>query len=71
MRRSRTYVEGFRISRGPEGLLIEAIDYHARPLRLGHDELAELGLRLHEPGEPADPSVGLAEAPGKSPESER
>lgn len=46
MRRQRDFVEGFRITRTDETLIIEATDYHARPLRLTQEELTELGIRL-------------------------
>ena len=46
MHRQRDFVEGFRITRTDETLIIEATDYHARPLRLTQAELSELGIRL-------------------------
>ena len=48
----RDYVEGFRISRVGDSLLIEATDYHSQPLRLSEDDLAELGLRFKRRREP-------------------
>jgi len=46
MKKQREYVEGFRITRDGESLLVEATDYHATPLRLSREELSDLGLRL-------------------------
>ena len=48
----RDYVEGFRITRLGDSLIIEATDYHAQPLRLAEDDLAELGLRFARRTEP-------------------
>lgn len=38
--------EGFRIVVSPDGMLIEATDYHARPLELSREQLLELGLEI-------------------------
>lgn len=45
-RHQREFVEGFRITREAETLIIEATDYHARPLRLSPSDLSDLGIRL-------------------------
>ena len=39
--------EGYRIVVLPDGVTIEATDYHARPLRLTKQELAAMGLVIH------------------------
>lgn len=52
MGHTKEYVEGYRITRGSDGVLIEVLDYHARPLRLSVSELADLGLRVVESVEP-------------------
>ena len=52
MASTKEYVEGYRITRHLDELLIEVLDYHARPLRLSVSELAELGLRMIDPVEP-------------------
>lgn len=52
MWRTKEYIEGYRITRSAEGLLIETMGYHARPLRLTDAELAELGLRILESVDP-------------------
>ena len=46
MKKRREYIEGFRITRDGDSLLVEATDYHATPLRLNREELSDLGLRL-------------------------
>jgi len=46
MKRRQEYIEGFRITRDGDSLLIEATDYHAMPLRLDRNELSKLGVRL-------------------------
>lgn len=48
----RDFIEGFRITRETNCVIIEATDYHARPLRLSAGDLAELGLRFtrRDPG---------------------
>lgn len=46
MTEERVYIEGFRLVVSDDGLLIEAIDYHTRPLFLDAKRLAELGLAL-------------------------
>jgi hypothetical protein len=46
VKHQREFVEGFRITREPDVLIIEATDYHARPLRLSQADLSELGIRL-------------------------
>ena len=51
MREQRTFTdfdEGFRITRSPGRVRIEATDYHTRPLELGREDLAKLGLMLLE-----------------------
>ncbi len=40
------YKEGFRITVQDGGILIEAVDYHAKPLFLDAKALAELGLSM-------------------------
>jgi hypothetical protein len=45
----RDYLEGFRITRDGDSLVIEATDYHATPLRLSVEDLAEFGLRFGKP----------------------
>lgn len=45
-KQQREFVEGFRITREPDALIIEATDYHARPLRLSQADLSDLGIRL-------------------------
>ena len=52
MASTKEYVEGYRITRQSNELLIEVLDYHARPLRLSISELAELGMRIVDPVEP-------------------
>jgi hypothetical protein len=44
--REKVYREGFRVSVNESGVLIEAIDYHSRPLLLDAAALMELGLSL-------------------------
>lgn len=46
MKRQREYIEGYRITRDGDGLLVEATDYHAMPLRLTGEDLFALGVRL-------------------------
>jgi len=48
MKKRKEYIEGFRITRDDDSLLVEATDYHAMPLRLTRKELSGLGLRLVE-----------------------
>jgi hypothetical protein len=46
VKHQREFVEGFRITRQSDALIIETTDYHARPLRLSQADLSELGIRL-------------------------
>jgi hypothetical protein len=48
MTRQYEFIEGFRITRDTNSLLIEATDYHALPLRLYRNVLADLGVKLVE-----------------------
>jgi hypothetical protein len=48
MTRQYEFIEGFRITREKDSLLIEATDYHALPLRLYRDVLTDLGIKLTE-----------------------
>ncbi len=43
---SARFVEGYVITRTPEGLEIRTTEYHAWPLRLDRDALARFGLSL-------------------------
>ena len=42
----KIYLEGFQITTSERGVLIETVDYHARPLFLDALALSELGLGL-------------------------
>lgn len=44
----KTYREGFKLTNDGEGLRIEAVDYHSKPLYLDEAALAEIGLQLRE-----------------------
>ncbi len=46
MNTRRIYLEGFQLTVGPGGLLIESTDYHARPLFLDERALGQIGLEL-------------------------
>lgn len=48
MVREKVYPEGFRLVVDDDGLLIEPLDYHTRPLFLDAALLAEIGLQLRE-----------------------
>ena len=67
MWRTKEYVEGYCITRSSDGLLIETVDYHARPLRLTGAELAELGLRIVDS---VDPIAEPKDKPSPTRESE-
>jgi hypothetical protein len=56
----KEFCEGYRLTRTANGLVIEVLDYHARPLRLSDADLAELGLG---PIEPLDGGAQPGEAP--------
>ena len=49
----KVYKEGVRITVQKDGILIEAVDYHTKPLFLDAKALAELGLSLRD-GEDGD-----------------
>ncbi len=55
---AKVYREGFRITVSQVGVLIETVDYHAKPLFLDAMALRELGLglQLHEEQERSGPS---------------
>ena len=40
----KTYREGFKLTNDGDGLRIEAVDYHSKPLYLDEAALAEIGL---------------------------
>jgi DNA-binding response OmpR family regulator len=44
----KVYTEGIRITVQDGGILIEAVDYHTKPLFLDRKALAELGLTMSE-----------------------
>lgn len=67
---SRDFIEGFRITRTEHGLIIEATDYHARPLRLTRKDLGDLGIRLvGTSGFPAETAEEKPEARDREVES--
>jgi hypothetical protein len=48
--------EGYRLTWGPEGLIVEAIDYHTRPLGLSWQflrELVDAGVNSPELSQPS------------------
>ena len=49
MTTKKIYLEGFQLTVGPGGLLIESTDYHARPLFLDERALGQIGLELSLP----------------------
>jgi hypothetical protein len=56
----KEFCEGYRLTRTANGLVIEVLDYHARPLRLTDADLAELGLGPIEALEGAAPAESQA-----------
>ena len=58
MKRQLEYIEGFRLTRKGDSLLIEATDYHAMPLRPDRKELSKLGLRLVAPPKEETDRIG-------------
>ncbi len=44
----KTYREGFKLTNDGDGLRMEAVDYHSKPLYLDQAALAEIGLQLRE-----------------------
>ena len=44
----KTYREGFKLTNDGDGLRVEAVDYHSKPLYLNQAALAEIGLQLRE-----------------------
>lgn len=62
------FVEGFRISRTDEHLIIAVTDYHARTLSLDESELAKLGLRMTRQYEP---ETGVPAPKDDTPEVDR
>ena len=44
----RIVAEDYRLSRGPDGLKIEVLEYHAEPLLLTDSLLKRLGLAIVE-----------------------
>jgi hypothetical protein len=70
MQRRRDYIEGYRITRLDEVLIIESTDYHARPLRLTPKELSELGLRFGRVGGGGGKDGTGKKKPEKSPANE-
>ena len=44
----KTYREGFKLTNDGDGLRVEAVDYHAKPLYLDQAALAEIGLQLRQ-----------------------
>ncbi len=44
----KTYREGFKLTNDGDGLRVEAVDYHSRPLYLDQPALAEIGLQLRD-----------------------
>ena len=42
----------YRVTRATDGLVVEVLDYHAGPLKLTHDRLAEFGFVPAQQGRP-------------------